>query len=201
MLRVLGIRSRIASSPKEVMEAERLILPGVGHFDFGMNELEKLGLVGALNKKVIEEETPLLGICLGAQLLTNSSEEGIKSGLGWVDGQTVEFDRQKLKERLRVPHMGWSNTWSALAEGNENPLTSGLPDDMRFYFVHSYHMICHDPNQVLLYADYGYPFVAGVKHKNIMGVQFHPEKSHKFGMALLRNFSAWVPSGCDDSKL
>lgn len=198
MLRILGIKSRIATTPEELMEADRLILPGVGHFDFGMTELEKRGLVDALNKRVIEDKIPILGVCLGAQLLTYGSEEGNRLGLGWIDGETIKFNRTRLSSSLRIPHMGWSDTWSALAEGKENPLTHGLPDDMRFYFTHSYHILCNDPQQVLLYADYGYPFVAGVHQCNVLGVQFHPEKSHRFGMALLRNFNVWQPLNCDE---
>lgn len=193
MLRVLGIKCQTASTPKEIMEAERLILPGVGHFDFGMTELEKRGLVGALNVRVLENKVPILGICLGAQLLTLGSEEGDKQGLSWIDGETVKFDASRLGASLRIPRMGWSDTWSALSENEENPLTHNLPHDMRFYYVHSYHMTCSDPKQALLCADYGYSYLAGVRRDNILGVQFHPEKSHRYGMALLRNFYAWEP--------
>ena len=190
MLRAIGAPSRISSDAGEIATAEKLILPGVGHFDYGMAELEKRGLIAVLNKRVLEERVPILGICLGAQLLTRGSEEGVRPGLGWIDGKTVRFDRARMGPNLRVPHMGWADTWT----GHDHPLTRGLPQDMRFYFVHSYHIVCDRPDQIMLQARHGYAFVAGVAHDNILGVQFHPEKSHRFGMAMLRNFVAWNPA-------
>lgn len=189
MLRALGVASRISGEPGEIATAERLILPGVGHFDHGMGELCKRGLVAALERRVREDGIPILGICLGAQLLTRSSEEGTQPGLGWINGRTVRFDRARMDTSLRVPHMGWADTRALRA----NPLLDGAADGARFYFVHSYHIICDDPGQAILGARYGYDFTCGVQRANILGVQFHPEKSHRFGMQVLRNFAAWNP--------
>lgn len=191
MLRALGAASRISSSPDEIAQAERLILPGVGHFDHGMRELHERGLIAALSARVLEDRIPILGICLGAQLLTRSSEEGDRPGLGWIDATAVRFDSSRMDPRLCVPHMGWADTWAL----RTHLLFAGLPDDTRFYYVHSYHLACDAPDQAVLAARHGYDFVSGVARGNILGVQFHPEKSHRFGMQLLRNFIAWQPEG------
>jgi glutamine amidotransferase len=191
MLRALGIKSRVSGTPDEIATAERLILPGVGHFDHGMGELLERGLMAALERRVREEGIPILGICLGAQLLTRSSEEGALPGLGWIDGCTIRFDRARMGARLRVPHMGWADTWAM----RDNPLLDGLSADARFYYVHSYHIVCDDPEQAIFGAHHGYDFISGVKRANVLGVQFHPEKSHRFGMQVLRNFAAWKPLG------
>lgn len=190
MLRTLGVRSRISNHPAEILEAERLILPGVGHFDYGMRNLIKRGLVDALAKRVLDDGVPILGICLGAQLLTRSSDEGDRLGLGWIEARTVRFDRTRMDARLRVPHMGWAETWSL----RDNPMTCSIPDDARFYYVHSYHLVCDRDENALLAARHGYDFTAAIGQKNILGVQFHPEKSHRFGSAVLRSFSTWQPS-------
>lgn len=189
MLRALGVESRISGEPGQIATAERLILPGVGHFDHGMSELRKRGLVAPLERRVREEGMPILGICLGAQLLTRSSEEGSLPGLGWIDGRTVRFDRARMNARLRVPHMGWADTWAM----RDNPLLEDASGDARFYYVHGYHIVCDDPAQAILGAHHGYDFISGVKRANVLGVQFHPEKSHRFGMRVLRNFAAWKP--------
>jgi imidazole glycerol-phosphate synthase subunit HisH len=190
MLRALGIASRISSDPAEIVKADKLVLPGVGHFDYGMKELLRRGLVAALNQRVVTDGIPLLGICLGAQLMMRGSAEGVEPGLGWVDGDTVAFDRRRLDRQLRVPHMGWAETRSQ----RDNPLQPGLAADARFYFVHSFHIVCDREENVLFKAEHGYEFVAGVRRANILGVQFHPEKSHRFGMQVLRNFGNWQPN-------
>lgn len=189
MLRVLGVKSQISGDPTVVANAERLILPGVGHFDFGMKALEDRGLIPALNARVIDEGKPLLGICLGAQLLTRGSTEGQRSGLGWVAADTVSFDRSKLHDRLRLPHMGWADVWACQA----NPLLDEDEQDARFYHVHKYHMQCDTPESAILTSHYGYEFVTGIQSSNVLGVQFHPEKSHRFGMDVLKRFAAWCP--------
>jgi glutamine amidotransferase len=190
MLSQLGIKSRISGEPAEIETAERLILPGVGHFDYGMRNLAQRGLVEALNARVLGEGVPMLGICLGAQLLTRGSEEGELPGLGWIAARTVRFDRARMDARLRVPHMGWADTWAS----RESPLAKSIPADARFYYVHSYHIVCDEPEQAILAARHGYEFTAGVGRGNVLGVQFHPEKSHRFGAELLRAFSAWRPA-------
>jgi glutamine amidotransferase len=189
MLRAFGAPSRITGDPAEIAAAEKLILPGVGHFDYGMGQLEARGLVDVLNRRVLEDGVPILGICLGAQLLTRGSEEGNRAGLGWVAGETVRFDRSRMDARLRVPHMGWADTWAT----RESPLSDGL-SDARFYYVHSYHLACDSAREAILAANYGYDFTVGVQRGNVLGVQFHPEKSHRFGMQLLQNFVVWRPT-------
>lgn len=182
MLKKIGVQATISSSAVDVAAADKLILPGVGHFDYGMQKLNHSGLVSALNEKVLERKTPILGICLGVQLFTKRSDEGSLPGLGWFDAETVKF-RLDAQSQLKIPHMGWNEVHerrpARLLEGLENP---------RFYFVHSYHLKCNDPADELLASAYGYEFACGLERENITGVQFHPEKSHKYGMQLLKNF-------------
>lgn len=186
MLRYLGIDSKITSDLGKIARAGKLILPGVGKFDYGMTELRTRGMIEVLNRRVLEDGTPLLGICLGAQLLTRSSEEGELPGLGWIKGRTKRFDATKFDlASLRVPHMGWADT-----NFSDHPIAAGL-NEARFYFVHSYHLETDEPQDVLCTTHYGYDFVAGVAHDNVVGVQFHPEKSHRFGMRVLQNFAGW----------
>jgi glutamine amidotransferase len=184
MLRRLGHDCAISGEADDILAAEKLILPGVGHFDYGMNQLRNSGLVDALRRRVVTEETPLLGICLGAQLLTKRSDEGTEPGLGWFDAETVAFDQTRLTSRLRIPHMGWADVRTE----RETKLFADMPPEARFYFVHKYHMTCRSPDDVIVWARHGYDFIAGIERGNIAGVQFHPEKSHKFGMRLLDNF-------------
>ena len=185
MLKKVGCTDMVISSQPEVIaKATKLILPGVGHFDYGMQQLKISGLIDSLNTQVLEKGIPILGICLGAQLLTRGSEEGDVKGLGWIDADTVKFDSTKLQAGLKIPHMGWSD----VTVNTDMPLLQNLPIDPRFYFVHTYHMQCdHKENEVVT-ANYGYNFAAGISKGNIMGMQFHPEKSHKFGMQLFKNF-------------
>lgn len=184
MLKRIGAKSCISADAKEIEQAEKLILPGVGHFDYGMKNLHESGLIEVLNRKVLIDKVPLLGICLGAQLLGNRSEEGILSGLGWIDMEVVKFDENKLPENLKIPHMSWNE----IKIKKQSNLLTGLSDESRFYFVHSYHMKCNNENDILANTFYGYEFTSAVEKDNIFGVQFHPEKSHTFGMRLLENF-------------
>ncbi len=184
MLKRIGAKSCISSNSAEIEQAEKLILPGVGHFDYGMRNLKQSGLIDVLHKKVLNDKAPLLGICLGAQLLGNGSEEGEAKGLAWIDMDVVKFDKTKLPESLKIPHMSWNE----INIIKESKLLEGLDNESRFYFVHSYHMKCNDENDVLTNTNYGYEFTSAVEKENIFGVQFHPEKSHKFGMRLLENF-------------
>ncbi|MGB0887729.1 MAG: imidazole glycerol phosphate synthase subunit HisH [Vicingaceae bacterium] len=185
MLKKIGVDSVLTKEVSAIETAQKLILPGVGHFDHGMQQLRKSGLIDILNKKVIEEQTPLLGICLGAQMLGNKSDEGKEKGLGWIDMDIVKFNRELLNETLKVPHMNWNE----INIKKDSKILDKLNNDSRFYFVHSFHMKTNNSEDILCTSKYGYEFVSGVNRNNIWGVQFHPEKSHKFGMQLLKNFS------------
>jgi len=185
MLKSLGVASRISGARADILSASRLILPGVGHFDFGMRSLKRLDLIGPLNEQVLEKRTPLLGICLGVQLLTRGSEEGSESGLGWIAADTRRFDRSRMGEALRIPHMGWADTEFRAS----SPLFANVARTPRYYYVHSYHIVADNEANELCHAVHGYRFVAGVERDNIAGVQFHPEKSHRFGKAILANFA------------
>lgn len=183
MLRRVGQASTITADPELIAKADRIILPGNGHFDTCMRNLRATGLIPLLEQKVLTEGTPILGICVGAQMLGTSSEEGTEPGLGWLNMKSRRFAR---KQGLRVPHMGWSEVTRPIPD---HPLVAGLGDDARFYFVHSYFLDPSDQAEVLLQAEYDGPFAAGVVRGNIAGVQFHPEKSHRFGKTLLANFA------------
>lgn len=179
MIRKVGGDARISTSSADVAEASKLILPGVGAFDHGMSQLRERGLLDVLHRKAREEKVPVLGICLGMQLLGRRSDEGTLPGLGWIDGESRKF----AGDGLRVPHMGWND----VKVERENPLLDGA-QPWRFYFVHSYHVVCGRPEDVIGTSTYGAPFAAAVGRDNILGVQFHPEKSHAFGMRVLRRF-------------
>jgi glutamine amidotransferase len=183
MLRRVGAEAVIASDHSIIDAADKLILPGVGAFDQGMHHLADRGLIPLLRKKVVEERTPILGVCLGMQLFGKGSEEGQCPGLGWLDATAVRF--RPPDGRLKVPHMGWNT----LEPHHRHALFEGMEERARFYFVHSYHLVCHQPDVVLTRTTYGEHFVSSVAQDNILGVQFHPEKSHRFGMRLYRNFA------------
>lgn len=184
MCKRLNIEATITDDKEEIKAASRLLLPGVGHFKRGMANLHETGMVDLLNQLVLQEKKPILGICLGAQLLTKHSEEGDVDGLGWVDAQTVRFDKEKLG-KLPIPHMGWSD----ITTTREAPLWNDLPEEPRFYFVHEFHFDFTEQSQVTATAKYGYDFACAFQKDNIYGTQFHPEKSHKFGIKVLENFS------------
>jgi len=180
MIKKIGGESIITSNPEKILRAKKLILPGVGSFDKGMLNLKDLSLINILNKKVLVEKTPILGICLGMQLMLNSSEEGNETGLGWIDAKTIKFSANTLK----VPHMGWNTVKNI----KESKLFDELESEKRFYFVHSYYVKCNDEKDILTTTPYGNDFVSAFEKENLIGVQFHPEKSHKFGMSIIKNF-------------
>jgi imidazole glycerol-phosphate synthase subunit HisH len=188
MLRRLGAPALVSSDPTTIAAASRLILPGVGAFDHAMKKLREGSLLSALERRVRHDRVPLLGLCLGAQLLTHASEEGCERGLGWIDATTVRFDQTRAEGKLRVPHMGWSDVKATRAHA----LLATEEADPRFYFAHSYHLSCNDPALTIGTATYGYAFPAAIAQGNVLGVQFHPEKSHVFGMRLLQNFCEWT---------
>jgi glutamine amidotransferase len=185
MLDRAGVQSVISSEHDILRAASKLILPGVGHFQFGMKSLHDRGLLEVLNERVLEARVPILGICLGAQLLGRGSEEGDSSGLNWVPMNTVGFDRAQMQHGEKVPHMGWATT-----SHTECALFQGMSETPRFYYVHSYHFRCDDPALVMCTTEHGYRFASGVAFGNILGVQFHPEKSHVYGQRLLKNFAS-----------
>lgn len=185
MLKKAGVTDVVITSDKEeVKKADKIILPGVGHFDYGMKKLRASDCYDELNRKALEEKIPVLGICLGAQLLTNGSEEGVEKGLGWIDADTIGFKQETVGNKLPIPHMGWSEI-----SYDSNPLMSNMHTDPRFYFVHSFYLKPKSKENILCESVYGHSFASGIKSNNIYGVQFHPEKSHKFGLRLLENFS------------
>ena len=187
MFKKVGAAATISSDVTVIGDAEKIVLPGVGSFDRAMRELNASGLIPTLDAKV-HAGTPLLGVCLGMQLLARGSEEGALPGLGWIDASVVHFrppGSNGARTGLKVPHMGWN----VLEPAREHPLLADLGEEPRFYFVHSYHFVPDDPSTALGLVDYGGPFVAAIARDNILGVQFHPEKSHRFGMQLLRNFA------------
>ena len=186
MFKYLGIKSVIESDPDKIKNASKILLPGVGAFDTAMKKIKERNLDEVLNEKVLKEQVPILGICLGMQLLTNSSEEGELEGLGLISAKTIGF-KQSIKKQLKVPHMGW-NTIKIV---QKNPLTLGFEklDETRFYFVHSYFVKVNDEKNALFKTEYGLKFDSAIVKDNIFGAQFHPEKSHKFGMKLFENFA------------
>lgn len=183
MIAKVGGQARITSDPAEIRTAEKLVLPGVGHFDRGMANLRELGLATALEDAIMSGETPILGVCLGMQLMCFGSEEGIEPGLGWINARVRRFAPRDVT--LRIPHMGWNTVRPV----RESPLFSMDPEEPdRFYFVHNYFVQCDDPEDVLAWTDYGNEFCSAFSKGNLWGVQFHPEKSHAFGMNLFRGF-------------
>lgn len=191
MLRKVGGEAIVSVDPHDIERADAIVLPGVGAFDNGMIKLKESGLISLIEKRVLQEKVPFLGVCLGMQLLFNSSDEGTSLGLGWLDGHVKRFDFSSLidSSRLKVPHMGWNYIKHA-----EDPLFEGFGSDARFYFVHSYHVNCNNSKDEIAKANYGIEFTCAVRHDNIYGVQFHPEKSHKFGEKLFNNFLKIIKS-------
>jgi len=173
----------VSSSKEDILSASKIILPGVGHFAAGMKNIIERDLKSALNYKALEEKVPILGICLGMQLLTKHSEEGDVEGLGWIAAKTKLFDKRKLNG-LKIPHMGWNT----LEKNDDNAIMTGVTIEDMFYFVHSYFVECEQKENVLCSTEYGIRFHSGISEGNIFGFQFHPEKSHDSGIKLLKNF-------------
>lgn len=187
MLDFLGFDAVISSDKDILAKCDKLILPGVGSFDTGMKNLQSLGLINFIKDAVVQKKTPLLGICLGMQLLGIKSEEGVQDGLSLLPFTNIRF-RNDSDTKLIIPHMGWD--FIEVTElGIVSPLLKGITSEDRFYFVHSYHAEWSQENIEILTCEYGSKFPAAVSRSNIFGVQFHPEKSHKFGMKILKNFA------------
>lgn len=180
MIKKIGHECVISRDPIVIKNAKKLLLPGVGSFDYAMNKLEEFNLIEILNEEVLINKKPILGICLGMQLMTKGSDEGLKKGLGWIDAFTNSFRVNDLK----VPHMGWN----IVNIKKDSVLVNDFFLENRFYFVHSFFVDCKNKEDILYSTNYGLEFVSGFLKENICGVQFHPEKSHKFGKKLFENF-------------
>lgn len=181
MIKRAGGEVLVSSDPLTISKADKLILPGVGHYDQAIDRLRELNLFDTIDRTVKEKNVPILCICLGAQLATESSEEGNSKGFGWVKGRTVKF---KLDPIYKIPHMGWND----IKVNKQSYILKDLPEDPCFYFVHSYHMIISSSEDVLTTTVYGDEFASSFEYKNVVGMQFHPEKSHKYGLCIMKNF-------------
>lgn len=183
MIKHMGGRAEVTGNATGVLGANKILLPGVGSFDNAMTRLTRLGLVEPLKERA-RAGVPFLGICLGMQLLASQSEEGRMAGLGLIPGRVRRFRFDGEAARLKIPHMGWNRATPV----RPHPLGQGLEEGARFYFVHSYYFECERAEDALFRSVYGHEFTSGVQRCNVMGVQFHPEKSHRYGMELIRNF-------------
>lgn len=181
----LNIPIKIAKTKYDLNDASKIIIPGVGAFDYAMEQLNKSGMRDELENKVIRDNVPVIGICVGMQILAKSSEEGKLPGLGWVDGEVLKFDINNIPYKTRLPHMGWNNI-NPIAEST---LLNGFNNESRFYFLHSYYFVCNNQQDIISTTQYGIDFSSAINHNNIFGIQFHPEKSHSNGVSLLNNFA------------
>jgi glutamine amidotransferase len=181
----LDIPTRIAKTHEDLVGAKKLVLPGVGSFDYAMNQLNASGMREQLDELVIEKKIPVIGICVGMQMMGNRSAEGSLDGLKWIDSEILKFDESLIQQRTKLPHMGWNDVTPI---GN-HPLFSGLEKGSIFYFLHSYFFKCNNPTESIAVSDYGISFTSAVNRDNVFGIQFHPEKSHQFGEKLLHNFA------------
>tara|TARA_X000000950_G_scaffold18970_1_gene20528 strand:- start:13323 stop:13937 length:615 start_codon:yes stop_codon:yes gene_type:complete len=181
----LNIECQVLRNPKDLRKANKLILPGVGAFDATMQQLIDSGLKEELNKLVLEKKVPILGICVGLQVMGLGSEEGKLPGLGWIPGKVKKFDESKIKIKPKLPHMGWN----VIKDLRKHPLFKDIDSDFGFYFVHSFYFECKNPENILSISNYGCEFTSSIYDNHIIGTQFHPEKSHGNGVQLLKNFS------------
>jgi glutamine amidotransferase len=181
----LHIPVSIAKTADDLKDATKIILPGVGAFDYAMSQLIKSGMRETLDKLVLVQKLPVIGICVGMQILATSSDEGVSPGLGWLDATVKRFDASVLKSKTQLPHMGWNT----IRPTCDNPLLVNISDDSRFYFLHSYYFQCNNSNDTIATTEYGIQYTSAVNKYNIYGVQFHPEKSHQWGIQLLKNFA------------
>ena len=184
MLKKVGCDSVISSNPDDISKATKILLPGMGAFDNCMQRFNDSGLRSVVEVKAFSEKIPVLGICVGLQMFMRGSEEGVLPGLGWIKGDTIRFKQEQMGKENKIPHMGWLDVVQKKPSGLLKDL-----NESRFYFAHSYHVQVDDSGDELLGAHYGYDFTVAVERNNILGVQFHPEKSHRFGMKLLENFA------------
>ena len=181
----LNIPVSVANSADDLKTATKIILPGVGAFDHAMSKLNHSGMREPLAELVLEQQVPIIGICVGMQILANSSDEGVLPGLGWIEGTVKKFDTSVLNSKTQLPHMGWNT----IQPSTNNTLLNNINDDSQFYFLHSYYFLCNSNNHTIATTEYGVQYASAVNKKNIYGVQFHPEKSHQWGIQLLKNFA------------
>jgi glutamine amidotransferase len=183
----LNIPAISVSKESDLSDIKKIILPGVGHFDYAMSKFQDSSMLDRVNKMVLEQNIPVLGICVGMQMMAKCSDEGVLPGLGWIDAKVKKFDSGFTvgESRLPLPHMGWNDVVTEKA----TPILKGLENDSQFYFLHSYYFMCNDENDIVAKTNYGADFTCAVNHKKVYGVQFHPEKSHKYGIQLLKNFA------------
>jgi glutamine amidotransferase len=181
----LNIKTRIARCADDIKDVSKIILPGVGAFDHAMTQLNQSGMREELEKQVLINKIPVVGICVGMQMLAKSSDEGVLPGLGWIDAEVKLFDASKINYKTQLPHMGWNS----ISPVNSHSLMNGFNTESRFYFLHSYYFVCHNPEDVMSITEYGINYASAVNRENIFGIQFHPEKSHSNGIQLLHNFA------------
>jgi glutamine amidotransferase len=181
----LNIPTKIAKRKEDLANAKKLILPGVGSFDYAMSQLNASGMREKLDELVLEKKVPLIGICVGMQIMGNRSDEGKLEGLKWIDSEILKFDENLIQQRTKLPHMGWND----VAPINNHPLFIGLEKEAVFYFLHSFYFKCKNEKESIAISDYGLSFSSAVNKDNIYGIQFHPEKSHQYGEKLLHNFA------------
>lgn len=181
----LDIPTKIAKKAADLNDVEKLILPGVGSFDYAMNQLNNSGMRDRLDELVLVKKVPVIGICVGMQMMGNRSDEGKLDGLKWIDSEILKFDESLIEQRTKLPHMGWNDVTPV----KNHPLFIGLDKEAIFYFLHSFYFNCNNPADSIAVSDYGLSFSSAVNKHNIYGVQFHPEKSHQYGEKLLHNFS------------
>jgi glutamine amidotransferase len=181
----LNIPTKIATTSQDLSDAKKLILPGVGSFDYAMAQLNASGMRETLDELVLKQKVPIIGICVGMQMMGNRSDEGILDGLKWIDSEIIKFDINLIKQRTKLPHMGWNDVLPI----SDHPLFHGLNKEAIFYFLHSFYFKCNNPKESIAISNYGISFSSAVNRENIYGIQFHPEKSHEYGEKLLQNFA------------
>ena len=181
----LDIPTKIAKTQEDLLDAKKLILPGVGSFDYAMSQLNASGMRSSLDDLVLVQKIPVLGICVGMQMMGNRSDEGVLEGLKWLDSEILKFDQSLIHHRTKLPHMGWNDVSPVIG----HPLFLGLEKEAIFYFLHSFYFKCKNPTDSIAVTDYGLTFSSAINKENIYGIQFHPEKSHHYGEKLLHNFA------------
>lgn len=181
----LDIPTKIAKTASDLEHTEKIILPGVGSFDYAMKRLNASGMREKLDELVLQNKVPVIGICVGMQMMGNKSDEGREDGLKWIDADILKFDENLIRQRTKLPHMGWNDVTPV----KDHPLFYGLEKNAIFYFLHSYYFNCNNPADTLAVSDYGLQFTSAANRNNIFGIQFHPEKSHQYGEKLLNNFA------------